>query len=201
MIVTKKINKDKDILVTTVQSTGEIKDKVNLKDLVGKNGLVLFFYPKDFTFVCPTEIISFDHKLEEFKALGYNVVGASTDNEYSHLAWMNQKVEEGGIGKIKYPLISDIKKELSRDLDILFDDSVALRATFVLDKDLVVRHATINDLPLGRNVDETLRMCDALNFFNEHGEVCPAGWAKGKSGMKANPDGVKNYLKNNASKL
>ncbi len=197
MIVTKKID---DFKATVVTGNNEIKE-MSLKQMMGKNGVVLFFYPKDFTFVCPSEIIAFDNKYEEFKARGYEVVGASTDNEFCHLAWKNTEVNKGGIGQVKFPLISDIKKELARNLDILFDDAVALRASFLIDKDFVVRHAVINDLPLGRNIDEMLRMTDALNFFNEHGDVCPANWRKGQAAMKATPDGVKDYLSHNAKDL
>ncbi len=198
MIVTKQIE---DFKVTIVDEKNSIKENVSFKSLLSKNGAVLFFYPKDFTFVCPTEIIAFDHKLAEFKELGYSVIGCSTDNEFSHLAWKNTPVAEGGIGQIQYPLISDIKKELARNLDILFDDAVALRATFIIDEKMTVRHATINDLPLGRNVDETIRTASALNFVKEHGEVCPANWHKGKKAMKATPDGVKDFLKNNSKEL
>lgn len=197
MIVTKKID---NFQATVVTGKNEIKE-MSLKELMGKNGVVLFFYPKDFTFVCPSEIIAFDNRYKDFLEKGYEVVGVSTDNEFCHLAWKNTEVNKGGIGQIQFPLISDIKKELSRSFDILFDDAVALRASFLIDKDFVVRHAVINDLPLGRSIDEMLRMTDALNFFNEHGDVCPANWRKGQAAMKASPEGVKDYLSNNAKDL
>lgn len=197
MVVTKKINNFKALVVT---GKNEIKE-MELKNMMGKNGVVLFFYPKDFTFVCPSEIIAFENKYKEFQKRGYEVIGASTDNEFCHLAWKNTEINKGGIGQISFPLISDIKKELSRELDILFDDSVALRASFLIDKNFVVRHAVINDLPLGRSIDEMLRMTDALNFFNEHGEVCPANWKKGQKAMKPSPEGVKAYLSKNANDL
>lgn len=197
MIVTKKIEDFKAVVVT---GKNEIKE-MTLKQMMGKNGVVIFFYPKDFTFVCPSEIIAFDNKYNDFKEKGYEVVGVSTDNEFCHLAWKNTSIDKGGIGQVKFPLISDIKKELSRQFDILFDDAVALRASFLIDKNFVVRHAVINDLPLGRNIDEMIRMVDALNFVNEHGEVCPANWKKGQKAMKATPDGVKEYLSKNANDL
>lgn len=197
MIVTKKITDHKAL---AVMGNNTIKE-VALKELIGKKGLILFFYPKDFTFVCPTEIIAFNNKYEEFKKIGYEVVGCSTDNEFSHLAWKNLDVKQGGIGKIDYPLISDIKKEISRDFDILFDEAVALRATFLIDKDMIVRHAVINDLPLGRSVDEMLRVANAWNFYLENGDVCPANWQKGESGLKPTPEGISDFLKNNSNKL
>jgi len=193
MLVTKKAF---DFTQIGVDGDNTIKS-FTLSKMLGKNGIVVFFYPKDFTFVCPSEIIAFDHKLGEFKARGYNVVGISTDSEFVHLAWKNTSINNGGIGKINFPLIADITKEISREFDVLFAEAVALRGTFILDKDLIVRHAFINDLPLGRNIDETIRMTDALNFFNEHGDVCPANWKKGQEGMKASPEGVKTYLTEN----
>lgn len=197
MIVTKKAY---DFTATAVMENNEIK-QVTLSNLKGKNGVILFFYPKDFTFVCPTEIIAFDHKINEFKALGYNVVGVSTDNEYCHLAWKNTEVNKGGIGQVQFPLVADLKKDIAREYDVLFDESVALRGSFLIDKEMVVRHAVINDLPLGRSIDEMLRMAEVLNFVTEHGEVCPANWNKGSKGMKADPEGVSKYLTENAKKL
>lgn len=197
MIVTKKAY---DFTATAVTGKNEIKD-ITLSKCLGKNGVVLFFYPKDFTFVCPTEIIAFNNKYKEFKEKGYEVIGVSTDNEFCHLAWKNTEIKKGGIGQIEYPLVADIKKEISRAYDVLFDESVALRGSFLIDKDMVVRHAVINDLPLGRSIDEMLRMCDTLNFYNEHGEVCPANWHKGKDAMKPDPDGVAKYLEKNSTKL
>lgn len=197
MIVTKQAY---DFKALAVMPNNEIKE-VQLSKLLGKNGVVLFFYPKDFTFVCPTEIIAFNNKLKEFNERGYNVVGVSVDNEFCHLAWKNTEVNKGGIGQIQYPLVSDITKEISRNYDVLFDESVALRGSFLIDKNMTVRHAVINDLPLGRSVDEMLRMTDALNFFNEHGEVCPANWHKGEEAMKADPKGVASYLEKNSKKL
>ena len=193
MLVTKQAP---DIKAVAVMGNNSIKN-VTLKDLMGKNGLVLFFYPKDFTFVCPTEIITFNNKLEEFESRWYNVVGVSCDSEMVHIAWKNTNINNGGIGNIKYPLIADIKKEVARSYDVLFDDSVSLRGTFVIDKSRVIRHATINDLPLGRNIDEMIRIIDAIEFVNKYGEVCPANWKKGQDGMKPTTEGVKEYLSKN----
>ncbi len=197
MIVTKKAF---DFTALTVMGDNEIK-QTNLSDHMGKNGIILFFYPKDFTFVCPSEIIAFDNKLEEFNEKGYNIIGCSVDNEFCHLAWKNTEVNKGGIGQIRYPLISDIKKEISKEYDVLFDESVSLRASFLIDNKMTIRHCVINDLPLGRSIDEMLRMADALNFHNENGDVCPANWKKGSEAMKATPEGVSNYLKNNSNDL
>ena len=160
--------------------------------------VVLFFYPLDFTFVCPTEIIAFDKKLDEFKKRNCEVIGVSVDSEYSHFAWKNTPREKGGIGNIRYPLVSDITKEISRSYGVLYENSVALRGLFLIDKEGVVRHAVINDLPLGRSVDEALRMVDALQYYEEHGEVCPANWKPGEEAMKPSPDGVADYLSKHA---
>ncbi|MBU0640622.1 MAG: peroxiredoxin [Planctomycetes bacterium] len=156
--------------------------------------VVLFFYPLDFTFVCPSEIIAFDKKLDVFKEKNCEVIGVSVDSHFSHWAWKNTPVEKGGIGNVQYPLMADITKNIARDYGVLLDDSVALRGLFLIDKDGVIRHAVINDLPLGRNVDEALRMLDALQFSEKHGEVCPANWHAGDEGMKPSADGVASYL-------
>ncbi|MBW3581970.1 MAG: peroxiredoxin [Euryarchaeota archaeon] len=153
--------------------------KIKLSDYKGKN-VVLFFYPLDFTFVCPTEIIAFDRKVAEFQDRDTQLIGVSIDSEYVHLAWMNTPITEGGIGPLRYPLVADVTKNVARAYGVLLEDKgVALRGTFLIDKEGVVRHVTVNDLPLGRNVDETLRMIDALAYHEEHGEVCPANWNKG----------------------
>ena len=166
----------------------------------GKVG-VLFFWPLDFTFVCPSDIIAFDHRVEQFEALGAKVIGVSVDSHFTHLAWRNTAIENGGIGPVKFPMVADLTKSIARDYDVLLNDSVAFRGTFLIDKALKVCHQVVNDLPLGRNVDEALRMVDALNFTEEHGEVCPAGWQKGKAGMKPSAEGVASYLKANAQDL
>lgn len=163
--------------------------------------MVLFFYPLDFTFVCPSEIIAFDHRLKEFKDRGVEVIGVSVDSHFTHLAWKNTPVNHGGIGDIQYPLVADLSKNIAGDYDVLFDGEVALRGSFLIDKNGAVRHQVVNDLPLGRNIDEMLRMVDALQFHEEHGEVCPAGWDKGKKGMDASPEGVAKYLASEAESL
>lgn len=198
MLVTKKAP---DFTATTVLGNNQIVDNFNLYENLGEKGAVLFFYPLDFTFVCPSEIIAFDHRLEEFTSRGINVIGVSVDSQFSHFAWKNTPVNQGGIGQVRYPLVADLNKQISRDYDVLLGDSVALRGSFLLDKDGTIRHAVINDLPLGRNIDEMLRMIDAMLFTNEHGEVCPAGWAKGDAGMKASTEGVAEYLSAHAESL
>jgi peroxiredoxin (alkyl hydroperoxide reductase subunit C) len=157
--------------------------------------VVLFFYPLDFTFVCPTEIIEFDRKLAEFKERGAEVVGVSVDSQFTHIAWKNTPVDKGGIGNVQYPLVADLTKQISRDFGVLLEDGgVALRGTFLIDKEGTVKHAVINDLGLGRNIDESLRMVDALRHHEEFGEVCPANWSKGDEAMKPTADGVATYL-------
>ena len=198
MIVT---NKAVDFTATAVLGNNEIVQDFNLYKNIGEKGAVVFFYPKDFTFVCPSEIIAFDHRYQDFKSKGIEVIGVSCDSEFTHLAWKNTPVNAGGIGKVQFPLVSDITKDIARSFDVLFGNAVALRGSFLLDKDGTVRHAVINDLPLGRNIDEMLRMVDTMLFTNEHAEVCPAGWHKGDAGMKADPKGVADYLGKNASKL
>ncbi len=167
--------------------------EVKLSDYRGKY-VVLFFYPLDFTFVCPSEIIAFDKALESFKKKNAEVIGVSVDSHFTHLAWKNTARKDGGIGPIGYPLVADLNKNIARDYGVLFDESVALRGLFLIDKAGVIRHAVINDLPLGRNVDEALRMVDALRFTEEHGEVCPANWKEGDEAMKPTADGVAEYL-------
>lgn len=190
-----------DFTTAAVMPNNEINEKFNLHTyLNGKIG-VLFFYPLDFTFVCPSEIIAFDNRLKEFKDRGVEVIGVSVDSKFSHLAWKNTEVNKGGIGQIQYPLVADLTKSIARDYDVLMGDAVALRGTFLIDQDGIVRHQVVNDLPLGRSIEEALRMVDSLQFFQTHGEVCPAGWNKGKQGMKADAKGVADYLANNATKL
>ncbi len=198
MVVT---NKAVDFTASAVLGNNEIVEDFNLYKNIGEKGAIVFFYPKDFTFVCPSEIIAFDHRYQDFKSKGIEVIGVSCDSEFTHLAWKNTPVNAGGIGKVQFPLVSDITKDIARSFDVLFGNAVALRGSFLLDKDGTVRHAVINDLPLGRNIDEMLRMVDTMLFTNEYGEVCPAGWHKGDAGMKADPKGVAEYLDKNASKL
>jgi len=199
MLVTKKAP---DFTANAVLGNNEIVDNFNLYENFGEKGTVLFFYPLDFTFVCPSEIIAFDHRLDEFTSRGVNVIGCSVDSHFTHLAWKNTPVEKGGIGQVRYPLVADLTKQIARDYDVLLEDAgVALRGSFLIDTDGTIRHAVINDLPLGRNIDEMLRMIDAMHFTNEHGEVCPAGWQKGQEGMKADPNGVAEYLAKHAEEL
>jgi len=167
--------------------------EVKLSDYKGKH-VVLFFYPLDFTFVCPTEIIAFSDRLKDFQDRGVELLGVSIDSHFSHLAWRNTPRKEGGIGEITYPLIADLDKSISRKYGVLLEQpGIALRGLFIIDKLGVVRHITINDLPLGRNVDEVLRVVDAMQFNEEHGEVCPANWHKGEEGMKPTEEGLKEY--------
>ena len=191
-----------DFTSSAVLGNGEIVDNFNFKKHIEGKAAVLFFYPLDFTFVCPSELIAFDHRYEEFKKRGVEVVGVSIDSEFTHNAWRNTPTENGGIGAVKYALAADVKHEIAKAYGIEHPEAgVALRASFLIDKNGVVRHQIVNDLPLGRNIDEMLRMVDALQFHEEHGEVCPAQWEKGKEGMKDNPEGVAKYLKQNADKL
>lgn len=198
VLVTKKAP---DFTAAAVMPNNEINDKFNLHTyLKGKIG-VLFFYPLDFTFVCPSEIIAFDNRLQEFRDRGVEVIAVSVDSKFSHIAWKNTEINKGGIGQVQFPIVSDLKKSISRDYDVLLNEEVALRGTFLIDQEGVVRHQVVNDLPLGRNIDEALRMVDSLIFFQSHGEVCPAGWNKGKKGMKADAKGVADYLAGNAKDL
>ena len=191
-----------DFTSSAVLGNGEIVNNFNFKKHVNGKAAVLFFYPLDFTFVCPSELIAFDHRYEEFKKRGVEVVGLYIDSEFTHNAWRNTPTENGGIGAVKYALAADVKHEIAKAYGIEHpEEGVALRASFLIDKNGVVRHQIVNDLPLGRNIDEMLRMVDALQFHEEHGEVCPAQWEKGKEGMKDSPEGVAKYLKQNADKL
>ncbi|MBN1911888.1 MAG: peroxiredoxin [Pirellulales bacterium] len=160
--------------------------------------VVLFFYPLDFTFVCPSEIIAFDKALSEFESRNTQVIGVSVDSHYTHLAWKNTAVKQGGIGPVGYPLVADLDKNIARAYGVLLDAGIALRGLFLIDRQGIVRHALINDLPLGRSIDEILRVIDALQFTEEHGEVCPANWSRGKDAMKATPEGVAEYLAQHA---
>jgi peroxiredoxin (alkyl hydroperoxide reductase subunit C) len=191
MLVTKKAP---DFTATTVLADGQIVDNFNLYENFGEKGTVLFFYPLDFTFVCPSEIIAFSKRVEDFKSRGVNVIGVSVDSQFSHFAWRETPVNQGGIGKVNMPLVADLTKQISKDYDVLLDGGVALRGSFLIDADGTVRHAVINDLPLGRNIDEMVRMVDTMLYTNEHGEVCPAGWVKGDEAMKADTAGVAEYL-------
>jgi peroxiredoxin (alkyl hydroperoxide reductase subunit C) len=189
-----------DFTANAVMPDNDIKADFSLSDYKGKY-VVLFFYPLDFTFVCPSEIIAFSHRLQEFNERGVEVIGVSVDSHFTHLAWKNTEVNNGGIGQIQYPLVADISKEITKAYDLYFGPGIALRGSFLIDKEGIVRHQVVNDLPLGRNIDEMLRMIDALQFTEEHGEVCPAGWNKGKPGMQGSTEGVAKYLADNAKDL
>lgn len=190
-----------DFTAAAVLGSGEIVDNYNFKEATKGKYAVVFFYPLDFTFVCPSELIAFDHRLADFKAKNVEVIGVSIDSHFTHAAWRNTPVNQGGIGQIGYTLVADIKHEICQSFGVEAAGGVAYRGSFLIDKNGVVRHMVVNDLPLGRNVDEMLRMVDALQFTEEHGEVCPAGWNKGKAGMKASTAGVADYLANHAKDL
>lgn len=189
-----------DFTATAVMGNNEIKD-ITFSELTKNKYAVLFFYPLDFTFVCPSELIAFDHRLGEFMSRDVEVVGVSIDSQFTHLAWKKTPVANGGIGQVKYPLVADITHEIAKAYDVELDGGVALRGSFLIDREGIVRHQVVNDLPLGRNIDEMLRVIDALQFTEEHGEVCPAGWKKGDAAMDATTEGVAKYLAENADSL
>ncbi len=169
--------------------------QIKLSQFEGEKNVLLFFYPLDFTFVCPTEIIAFNERLAEFESRDTQVIGVSVDSKFTHLAWMNTPVNEGGIGDLGYPLVADMTKNIAREYGVLIEEAgVALRGTFLVDKKGTIRQITINDLPLGRNVDEFIRLIDAMNFTDTHGEVCPANWTEGKKTIKPNPTDSKEYF-------
>ena len=191
-----------DFTAAAVLGDGKIVDDFNLKSFIKDHTAVVFFYPLDFTFVCPSELIAFDHRFDEFAKRKTKVIGISIDSQFSHNAWRNTDVKQGGVGALKYPLVADVRHEICRAYDVEHPEAgVALRGSFLIDSKGLIRHQVINDLPLGRNIDEMLRMVDALHFHEKHGEVCPAQWENGKAGMKASPDGVASYLRDNADKL
>lgn len=214
MLVTKPAP---EFSATAIMPDNSFKE-ISLSDYKGKK-VVLFFYPLDFTFVCPTELIAFDKRLPEFEKRGVQVLGCSVDSQFSHWAWKNTDVNNGGIGNVQYPIIADLDKSIARDYDVLIGaesatvlteeeeiettvgGGVALRGSFLIDEEGTVRHAVINDLPLGRNIDEMLRMVDALDFHTKNGEVCPAGWTEGDDGMKDTSEGVASYLTDHADEL
>ena len=190
-----------DFSAVAVMGNNDINENFNLSKHIKGKAAVVFFYPLDFTFVCPSEIIAFDHRLAEFKKRKVEVIGVSIDSHFTHLAWKNTPVNNGGIGQVRYPLVADIKHEICKAYDVEEAGGVAFRGSFLIDKKGMVRHQVVNDLPLGRNIDEMLRMVDALQFHEEHGEVCPAGWSKGKAGMDASTAGVAKYLATHAKEL
>ena len=182
-----------DFTAEAVLADNSIESEYSLSSLRDKY-VILFFYPLDFTFVCPTEILAFDERLDEFKSRNAEVIGVSVDSVYTHLAWKNTPVDRGGIGPIGYPLVSDLNKGIARDYGVLMDDGVALRGSFLIDRRGFVRHAVLNDLPLGPSVSESLRMLDALRCFDQKGRLCPANWESGNEGMEESSSGVIDYL-------
>jgi peroxiredoxin (alkyl hydroperoxide reductase subunit C) len=190
-----------DFTVPAVLGNGEIVDSFSLSETIkGKYGLI-FFYPLDFTFVCPSELIALDHRIDDFKERGVEVIGVSIDSHFTHNAWRNTAINDGGIGAVQYTLAADMNHDICKAYDVESEGGVAFRGAFLIDKEGLVRSQIINDLPLGRNMDELIRLVDALQFHEEHGEVCPAGWKKGDKGMDASPSGVASYLSENADKL
>ncbi|MFV0430799.1 MAG: peroxiredoxin [Alphaproteobacteria bacterium] len=183
-----------------VMADNDIQE-LDLKEYLNGSYGWVFFWPLDFTFVCPSEIIAHDHRMKQFEEKGVKVVGISIDSQFTHLAWKNTPQDEGGLGQVQFPMVADIRGKIAKKFGVLSKGGVAFRGSFLVDKEGIVRHAMVNDLPLGRNVDEALRLIDALQFTEEHGEVCPAGWQAGDAVMKASPDGVKEYLSENADKL
>lgn len=191
-----------DFTAAAVLGNGEIVGDFNLKAATEGKKAVVFFYPLDFTFVCPSELIAFDHRLKEFQDRGVEVIGVSIDSHFSHNAWRNTPINEGGIGPVGYTLVADVKHEICQAYGVEHPEAgVAFRGSFLIDEEGNVRHQVVNDLPLGRNVDEMLRMVDALKFHQEHGEVCPAGWKEGDKGMDASPEGVAKYLSEESDNL
>ncbi|MBY0577950.1 MAG: peroxiredoxin [Burkholderiales bacterium] len=190
-----------DFTACAVMGNNQIEEGFNLSSYIKDKYAVVFFYPLDFTFVCPSELIAFDHRLKDFTVRNVAVIGVSIDSQFTHLAWKNTPLGNGGIGQVGYPLVADIKHEICKAYDVEAGAGVAFRGSFLIDKSGTVRHQVVNDLPLGRNIDEMLRMVDALQFTEQHGEVCPAGWSKGRAGMKPTGDGVASYLAEHAQEL
>ncbi|MCY4472270.1 MAG: peroxiredoxin [Kistimonas sp.] len=190
-----------DFTVPAVLADGSIADEYNFGSAIsGKYGL-LFFYPLDFTFVCPSELIALDHRIPQFREKGVEVVGVSIDSHFTHNAWRNTPVNQGGIGAVQYTLAADMRHDIARSYGVESEGGVAYRGAFLIDKAGLVRAQVVNDLPLGRNIDELLRLVDALQFHEKNGEVCPAGWTQGKEGMRASTEGVAHYLQENAESL
>ena len=186
-----------DFTATAVMPDNSFNEEFKLSDMRGRY-VLLFFYPLDFTFVCPSEILAFNRVVEGFQEKDCEVVGISVDSHFSHLAWKNTPVDRGGIGNVQFPLVADLDKSISADYGVLLDAGIALRGLYLIDKEGIVRHQVVNDLPLGRNVDEALRMLDALKFTEEFGDVCPANWNTGEEAMKPTAEGVAKYLSEHA---
>jgi len=189
-----------DFTSAAVLADGTIVDNFSLSSLKGKK-IMLFFYPLDFTFVCPSEILAHHHRVSQFSEKGVEVVGVSIDSQFTHNAWRNTDPKDGGLGVIGFPLVADVSHSIMESYGVVHPAGVALRASFLIDEEFTIRHQVVNDLPLGRDVDEMLRMVDALEFHTKNGEVCPAGWKKGDEGMKDTPEGVAEYLAKNADSL
>ncbi len=190
-----------DFTAPAVLADGDIADDFNLSAyLEGSYGIV-FFWPLDFTFVCPSEILAYGHRAPALERLNTKLIGVSIDSQFTHNAWRNTAVNEGGLGPVPFPMVADLRRDIAESYGILHDDGVAYRATFLIDREGVVRHQLVNDLPLGRNADEAVRMAEALQFHEEHGEVCPAGWRPGEAAMSATPQGVARYLAEHAESL
>lgn len=186
-------NEAPDFTATAVMPDNTFNEEFKLSDMRGKY-VLLFFYPLNFTFVCPSEILAFNKAVSTFKEKNCEIVGISIDSHFSHLAWKNTSINDGGIGNIQFPLVADLDKSISENYGVLLDVGIALRGLYLLDKEGVIRHQVVNDLPLGRNVDEALRTLDALQFTEEHGDVCPANWKKGDDAMEPTAEGVAKYL-------
>lgn len=190
-----------DFTAPAVLADGDIVDDFSLSDYLDGSYGVLFFWPLDFTFVCPSEILAYGHRAPALEGMNTKLVGVSIDSQFTHNAWRNTPVNQGGLGQVSFPMVADLKREIARDYGILHNDGVAYRATFLIDRDGIVRHQLVNDLPLGRNADEAVRMVEALQFHEENGEVCPAGWRPGQAGMEASSKGVASYLAEHAESL
>ena len=191
-----------DFAAPAVLADGTLVDEFRFSEAARGRYAVLFFWPLDFTFVCPSELIAFDHRLRDFEQRGVEVIGVSVDSHFTHNAWRNTPVKQGGIGPVGYAMVADLSHAICRAYDVETPDGTrAFRGSFLIDRESVVQHQVVNNLPLGRNIDEMLRMVDALQFHEQHGEVCPAGWQKGAKGMKETPDGVAEYLAEHAAAL
>lgn len=190
-----------DFTAAAVMGDNSIAESFSLRAYTQGKYAVLFFWPLDFTFVCPSEIVAFENRVEEFRKRNCELIGVSVDSHFTHLAWKNTSREQGGLGGVTFPMVADLTKSIARAYDVLSGEAVALRGTFIIDRNGVVRHQLVNDLPLGRNVDETLRTLDALQFVDTHGEVCPAGWQKGKPAMKPDAAGVADFMAGNHKSL
>ncbi len=195
-------NKAPDFTAAAVLANGDITATFNLHQAIENKYAILFFYPLDFTFVCPSELIALDNRMDEFNKRNTLIIGISIDSQFTHNAWRNTPVANGGIGPVRYPLVADVNHHICQTYGIEHPTAhVALRGAFVIDKQGIVRSQIVNDLPLGRNVDELIRLVDALDFHQKHGEVCPAGWSKGKTGIKPTTDGIAKFLADEASSL